>query len=179
MTSLKLQPTFFKMDRLLRQLIGPHISLNLQPGTDLWQIKANPSQLEQVLLNLVVNARDAMPNGGVLTITTRNTRLEKTSMHGGADDAMGEHVLLMISDTGGWCCTEHSTETACHSPPSEWIARWRGQWRGCFVGVVAAQAHKAQQCDWPPVPRQAPIRDSNGIPGPGGRPGVRSLCRVR
>ena len=61
------------MIKLLKRLIGEDIQLVTKPGVDLKQIKADPGQLEQVLVNLVVNARDAMPTGGTVTIETANT----------------------------------------------------------------------------------------------------------
>jgi PAS domain S-box-containing protein len=97
---LDLNDLILDLDRLLHQLIGPGIILNLQPAPDLWQIKGNASQLEQVIVNLVVNARDAMPSGGVLTIATANITLNTTSVHSHTDGATDEHILLTISDIG-------------------------------------------------------------------------------
>ena len=70
---------------LLRRLLGEHVELALAPADDLGTVRADPGQLEQVIVNLAVNARDAMPDGGKLTIATRN-----------ADD----HVELVVIDTG-------------------------------------------------------------------------------
>jgi PAS domain S-box-containing protein len=70
---------------LLRRLLGKHVELELAPADDLGTVRADPGQLEQVIVNLAVNARDAMPDGGKLRIATRN-----------ADD----HVELVVSDTG-------------------------------------------------------------------------------
>jgi two-component system cell cycle sensor histidine kinase/response regulator CckA len=88
------------MIKLLKRLIGEHIQLVTVPGADLKQIKADPGQLEQVLVNLVVNARDAMPRGGTVTIETANTTLDGAyaSKHVGVTP--GEYVMLAISDTG-------------------------------------------------------------------------------
>ena len=88
------------MERLLRQLIGPGIILNLRPAPELEQVKADPGQLEQVIVNLIVNARDAMPNGGVLTIATTNVTLNKISLHSHTSCATDEYIRLAISDTG-------------------------------------------------------------------------------
>jgi PAS domain S-box-containing protein len=70
---------------LLRRLLGEHVELELSPADDLGTVRADPGQLEQVIVNLAVNARDAMPDGGKLTIATRNA---------------GDHVELVVSDTG-------------------------------------------------------------------------------
>ena len=88
------------MIKLLKRLIGEDVQLITKPGAGLKQIKADPGQLEQVLVNLVVNARDAMPRGGTVTIETANTTLDGAyaSTHVGVTP--GEYVMLAISDTG-------------------------------------------------------------------------------
>jgi PAS domain S-box-containing protein len=85
---------------LLRRLIGEHITLLMHLEADLDAISADPSQLEQVVLNLCVNARDAMVGGGRLTIQTSNVELDETavSRHPGVEP--GHHVLLSFTDTG-------------------------------------------------------------------------------
>jgi two-component system cell cycle sensor histidine kinase/response regulator CckA len=88
------------MIKLLKRLIGEDVQLVTRPAADLKQIKADPGQLEQVLVNLVVNARDAMPGGGTVTIETANTTLDGAyaSRHVGVTP--GDYVVLAISDTG-------------------------------------------------------------------------------
>jgi two-component system cell cycle sensor histidine kinase/response regulator CckA len=88
------------MDKLLRRLIGEDIDLVTLPAPELGQVKADPGQIEQVIVNLAVNARDAMPDGGKLTIETRNVMLDQnyTQQHIGM--APGNYVLLAVSDTG-------------------------------------------------------------------------------
>jgi len=88
------------MIKLLKRLIGEDIQLVTKPGANLKQIKADPGQLEQVLVNLVVNARDAMPRGGIVTIETSNTTLDHTYTSKHLDATAGEYVMLAISDTG-------------------------------------------------------------------------------
>jgi PAS domain S-box-containing protein len=85
---------------LLKQLIGEHICLALDIASDLLAVEADRTQLEQVLMNLVINARDAMPNGGSLRIRLRNTCVseEFTKLH--PPMTPGEWVLLEVSDTG-------------------------------------------------------------------------------
>jgi two-component system, cell cycle sensor histidine kinase and response regulator CckA len=89
------------VEKMLHRLIGEDISLTTRLARDLALIRADPSQLEQVLLNLAVNARDAMPAGGDLIITTDNAELsdEQLDRHLGA--SAGSYVMLSVTDTGG------------------------------------------------------------------------------
>jgi len=89
-----------RMNGLLKRLIDEHIRLEWKPQIPLDRIRADPGQLEQVILNLALNARDAMPRGGTLSIETANVELDAAyaSDHPGA--AAGKHVVLAISDTG-------------------------------------------------------------------------------
>jgi len=88
------------VEKMLRRLIGEDISLTTRLDANLALINADPGQLEQVLINLAVNARDAMPGGGALTITTDNAVLsdEHGERHLGA--APGKYVMLAVTDTG-------------------------------------------------------------------------------
>jgi PAS domain S-box-containing protein len=86
--------------KMLNRLIGEDIDLVMVPGDDLGQVKADPSQIEQVIMNLAVNARDAMPKGGKLTIETANVTLDESYARLHAPVAAGGYVMLAISDTG-------------------------------------------------------------------------------
>jgi PAS domain S-box-containing protein len=88
------------MDKLLRRLIGENIELVTLPMPDLAPIKADPGQIEQVVVNLAVNARDAMPEGGKLTIETRNVEIDQDHAQQHIGVAIGAYVLLAVSDTG-------------------------------------------------------------------------------
>ena len=97
---LDLNEVVVNMDKMLRRLIGEDIDLRSEPTTGLGRIKADPGQVEQVMMNLVVNARDAMPDGGKLTIETANVVLEAGSVGGREDLVPGAYVMLAVSDTG-------------------------------------------------------------------------------
>jgi signal transduction histidine kinase len=88
------------MDRMLRRLVGEDIAVRTSLGAALGLIKADPGHIEQVMMNLVVNARDAMPNGGSLTIETGNVDIDGAFADTHLDMSPGPHVMLAISDTG-------------------------------------------------------------------------------
>jgi PAS domain S-box-containing protein len=85
---------------MFRRTIGETIQLELQLAAGLWLTRCDPNQLENAVLNLVINARDAMPDGGALTITTRNVTLSVEDANANPDIRPGEYACLAISDTG-------------------------------------------------------------------------------
>jgi len=97
---LDLNEVVVGMDKMLRQLIDESVELTVIPGKQLGRVRADSGYLGQVLMNLVVNGRDAMPAGGKLIVETRNVTLDPsyTRMHAGV--APGEYVMLAVSDTG-------------------------------------------------------------------------------
>ena len=88
------------IEKLLRRLIGEDIELATTLERDLYLINADPGQLEQVLINLAVNARDAMPDGGRLHITTSNTELSTDHSDRHLSAAPGKYIMVAVSDTG-------------------------------------------------------------------------------
>jgi PAS domain S-box-containing protein len=91
---------------MLNRVIGEDIELVMIPGSELGAVKADPGQIEQVIMNLAVNARDAMPRGGKLTIETANVVLDESYARLHAPLEPGEYVMLAISDTGAGMDTE-------------------------------------------------------------------------
>jgi signal transduction histidine kinase len=88
------------MEPMIRQLAGKPVEVALTLARDLAFIMADPTQLEQVILNLCVNARDAMPNGGRITVSTSNVHLDAARAVEHAVERVGDYVLLVVSDTG-------------------------------------------------------------------------------
>jgi two-component system cell cycle sensor histidine kinase/response regulator CckA len=89
-----------KLEKMIRRLIGEDIQLEVIAAPDLGNALIDPGQLEQVLMNLVVNARDAMPKGGKLTIETVNRSLDETYVAAHEGSRCGPHVMLAVKDTG-------------------------------------------------------------------------------
>jgi two-component system cell cycle sensor histidine kinase/response regulator CckA len=85
---------------LLGRLLGETIKLELKRGRDVWPIKADLNQLEQVIVNLAVNARDAMPDGGTLSIRTSNVTEKESLKFREQGFKPGDYVLVEVSDTG-------------------------------------------------------------------------------
>ncbi|MBW2741090.1 MAG: response regulator [Deltaproteobacteria bacterium] len=90
------------IEKMLGRLIGEDVELLTIPEPELWQVKIDPGQIEQVIMNLAVNARDAMPKGGKLTIETDNADLDKNYFreHDIKGEKPGHYVMLAVSDTG-------------------------------------------------------------------------------
>ena len=97
---LDLQDTIAPMERMLRRLLGEDIALTIVAPPALGRVHADPGQLEQVVMNLAVNARDAMPDGGRLSIELADVRLEAGQLDGPQGVPPGDYVMLAIADTG-------------------------------------------------------------------------------
>ncbi len=97
---INLNKLVINLEKMLRRLIGEDVQLTTHLSPELGQIFADPGQIEQVIMNLAINARDAMPNGGVLVIETSNVYLDQTYAKIHPDIQPGNFIMLAISDTG-------------------------------------------------------------------------------
>jgi PAS domain S-box-containing protein len=93
-------PLVASMEDLLRRTMGAHIDLSLRLAPDLWPTLCDANQLESALLNLAINARDAMPDGGLLVVETENATLGATDPRRGPELKPGDYICLSVSDTG-------------------------------------------------------------------------------
>ncbi|MGB8441038.1 MAG: ATP-binding protein [Candidatus Acidiferrales bacterium] len=111
---LDLNALIADLNKMLPMLIGEEIEYTFRPGDSLARVKADPSQIEQVLVNLAVNARDAMPKGGKLTINTRNILLDAEYARSHPPVVAGRYVLLTVADTG--CGMDEQTKAKIFEP---------------------------------------------------------------
>ena len=98
--AVNLNELVLNLERMLRRLISESIEFEIVPAPNLWTVRVDAGQMEQVLMNLVVNASDAMPEGGRLTIETANVRLDGAYAQEHVSVVPGDYVMLAVSDTG-------------------------------------------------------------------------------
>jgi two-component system, cell cycle sensor histidine kinase and response regulator CckA len=104
---LDLNSVLREIGKMLPRLIGEDIQIVIVPGQDLDRVEADPVQIEQIVLNLAANARDAMPGGGKLTIETRNVEVNESSRERHPMMPAGDYVLLSVADSGMGIPQEH------------------------------------------------------------------------
>jgi PAS domain S-box-containing protein len=129
---LNVNDTVVGLEKMIARLVSADVTLTTVPATDLWNVKADPAQVEQILMNLAVNARDAMPKGGRLTIETANVELDEdyARVHQGA--RAGEYVLIAVSDTG----TGMDKETQAHIFEPFFTTKEKGRGTGLGLATV-------------------------------------------
>lgn len=111
---VNLNANIIDTEKNLGRLIGEDIEFSFRPSTGLWTVKIDPSQLDQIFMNLLVNARDAMPNGGLLTVETANTQINESYSHFHLDAKSGDYVQLTVSDSG--CGMDRETREHIFEP---------------------------------------------------------------
>jgi signal transduction histidine kinase len=128
---LDLNEVVKSMDRMLRRLIDENIEMTFIPGERIGSVKADAGQIGQVLMNLVVNARDAMPNGGALAIETRNVTLDQNDARALGDLIPGDYVMLSVADTG----TGMADDVKAHLFEAFFTTKPRGKGTGLGLAI--------------------------------------------
>ena len=130
------------LDKMLHRLIDENIELTIVPRKPTGRIKADSGQIGQVLMNLVVNARDAMPNGGKLTVETGNATLGEEFARTHAGVTAGDYVMLAITDTG----TGMSDEVKAHLFEAFFTTKPKG--KGTGLGLSTCKTIVKQFNGW-------------------------------
>lgn len=131
-TALDLNALVADMQKMLPRLLGEDVTVEIDLESDLGTVKADRSQLEQVVMNLAVNARDAMPAGGTIRIETANAVIDEAYARHHAGAKPGSHVLLSVSDTG----TGMSPETVTHIFEPFFTTKEMGKGTGLGLATV-------------------------------------------
>ncbi len=129
---VNLNDTLMGMDKIIRRVIGEDIEIVTVPARSLWATRVDPSQLEQVILNLAVNARDAMPGGGKLTLETGNVVLDAEYCSTRPEVSPGEFAMLAVTDTG----TGLSDSAKSHLFEPFFTTKERGKGTGLGLATV-------------------------------------------
>jgi two-component system cell cycle sensor histidine kinase/response regulator CckA len=130
---LNLNDVLKDMNKMLRRLIDEHIEMTVVPGENLGRIKADSGYVGQLLMNLVVNARDAMPNGGRLTVASHNAALDENYARANAGVIPGDYVMLSVSDTG----TGMGKEVKAHLFEAFFTTKPKGKGTGLGLATCA------------------------------------------
>jgi len=128
--TLDLNEGILNVERMLERIIGENVKLKFIPGAGLWPVNVDRGSIEQVLMNLVINARDAMPEGGVITIETSNQHIDVFYKGSQAAVSTGDYVLLAVTDTG------HGMDEQTRSRIFEPFFTTKGEQRGTGLGLA-------------------------------------------
>lgn len=127
-----LNQLILRIEKTLAKLIGENIELRFFPQRDLWNVRFDPTQIDQILINLSVNARDAMPDGGTLTIETSNVKLDEVYCATHVECRPGHFVLLSVSDDG----VGMDNETLAHAFEPFYTTKEVGKGTGLGLATV-------------------------------------------
>ena len=136
---LNLNQRVVEMTKMLKRIIGEDVELVTRLEPALGNVKADPGQVEQVIMNLAVNSRDAMPKGGKLTIATDNVVIDEANSGEHPDAPPGPHVLLTVTDTG----TGMTPETKAHLFEPFFTTKEQGKGTGLGLSTVYGIVHQS------------------------------------
>jgi two-component system cell cycle sensor histidine kinase/response regulator CckA len=141
---LDLNAVLADVAKMLHRLIGENIEVEVVPAPSLGRVKADPGQMEQVILNLAVNSRDAMPHGGKLTITTRDVELDEDDSRDHEGAPPGKYVMLTVNDTGSGM----DTETQAHMFEPFFTTKAPGKGTGLGLATVYGVVKQSDGWIW-------------------------------
>jgi two-component system cell cycle sensor histidine kinase/response regulator CckA len=141
---LDLNAVLADVAKMLHRLIGENIEVKIVPAASLGRVKADPGQMEQVILNLAVNSRDAMPEGGTLTIETRDVELDENDARDHEGAPPGKYVMLAVSDTGSGM----DTETQAHMFEPFYTTKAPGKGTGLGLATVYGVVKQSDGWIW-------------------------------
>jgi CheY-like chemotaxis protein len=141
---LDLNSIVLGLDKLLRRLMDEDIQMSTHPGKNIGTIKADPGQIEQVIMNLVVNARDAMPKGGRLTVETADVELDAAYASEHVTVKPGRYLMLAVTDTG----TGMSPDTVAHIFEPFYTTKEGGRGTGLGLSTVYGIVKQSEGYVW-------------------------------
>jgi PAS domain S-box-containing protein len=143
-TVVELNSVVTETEKMLRRLIGEHVEMTVVPGSELGRVRMDLGQVDQILMNLVVNARDAMPQGGRIVIETANAELDETSLIQYSYAKPGRYVMLSVSDTGAGM----DKETQAHIFEPFYTTKGPGQGTGLGLSTVYGIVKQSEGYIW-------------------------------
>ncbi|MFO0579357.1 MAG: ATP-binding protein [Polyangia bacterium] len=132
------------MEKMLRRLLGEDVELSIFLDKGLYLCRVDPGQIEQILINLAVNSRDAMPQGGQLSIETSNASLDEAYVARHPEATVGPHVMLSVTDTGTGM--DHETQARCFEP--FFTTKPKGVGTGLGLATVYGIVKQSGGCIW-------------------------------
>jgi two-component system, cell cycle sensor histidine kinase and response regulator CckA len=143
-TVVDLNSVVTETEKMLRRLIGEHIEMTVVPGRELGRVRMDLGQVDQILMNLAVNARDAMPQGGKIVIETANAELDETNLIQYSYAKPGRYVMLSVSDTGYGM----DKETQAHIFEPFYTTKGPGQGTGLGLSTVYGIVKQSEGYIW-------------------------------